>query len=153
MTEKAPRFGIPEEKIRGWRRGLCRWCLKPVEGNRRTFCRSVSTGREHLGTIIVPRPYRPLLGPFTMGSGCVHEWRLRTDGNYIRHSVEARDAKVCALCSRVDPKWEADHIVPVVEGGGGCGLEGYRTLCRPCHVQVTRELRARLSTAKKTKAA
>lgn len=39
--------------------------------------------------------------------------------------------------------WEADHIKPVVEGGGGCGLENYRTLCRPCHVEVTRELRRR----------
>lgn len=39
--------------------------------------------------------------------------------------------------------WEADHIVPVVEGGGGCGLDGYRTLCRPCHVRETTELRRR----------
>jgi 5-methylcytosine-specific restriction endonuclease McrA len=29
--------------------------------------------------------------------------------------------------------WEADHIVPVVEGGGMCGPEGFRTLCLPCH--------------------
>ncbi len=29
--------------------------------------------------------------------------------------------------------WDADHIVPVVEGGGGCGLENYRTLCVSCH--------------------
>ncbi len=31
------------------------------------------------------------------------------------------------------PLWEADHIVPVSEGGGCCGLDGYRTLCVPCH--------------------
>lgn len=29
--------------------------------------------------------------------------------------------------------WAADHIVPVWEGGGGCGLEGLQTLCVPCH--------------------
>ena len=40
---------------------------------------------------------------------------------------------------------EADHVVPVAEGGGGCGLEGYRTLCRPCHLAETRALRARLA--------
>lgn len=45
--------------------------------------------------------------------------------------------------------WEADHIVPVVEGGGECGLEGYRTLCVPCHKDVTKELRARLKKAKR----
>lgn len=45
--------------------------------------------------------------------------------------------------------WQADHIVPVVEGGGQCGLENYRTLCIPCHKRVTRELRARLATKRK----
>jgi hypothetical protein len=32
---------------------------------------------------------------------------------------------------------EADHIVPVADGGGECGLENYRLLCRACHVSVT----------------
>lgn len=39
--------------------------------------------------------------------------------------------------------WEADHIVPVVEGGGGCGLENYRTLCRGCHNKQTAALARR----------
>ena len=29
--------------------------------------------------------------------------------------------------------WQADHILAVSEGGGGCGLENLRTLCVPCH--------------------
>ena len=33
--------------------------------------------------------------------------------------------------------WEVDHIVPVAEGGIGCGLEGLRTLCRDCHRKRT----------------
>ena len=41
--------------------------------------------------------------------------------------------------------WEADHIVPVVEGGGGCGLDNYRTLCRTCHNAETKALRGRIS--------
>lgn len=41
--------------------------------------------------------------------------------------------------------WEADHIVPVVEGGGECGLENYRTLCVPCHKRATRALRQRMT--------
>ena len=40
--------------------------------------------------------------------------------------------------------WQADHIVPVAEGGGDCGLENLRTLCVPCHVSETAKLRGRL---------
>jgi hypothetical protein len=40
--------------------------------------------------------------------------------------------------------WDADHIVPVVEGGGECDLSNIRTLCLRCHQQVTLELRRRL---------
>ncbi len=39
--------------------------------------------------------------------------------------------------------WDADHIIPVVEGGGGCGLENYRTLCCWCHRRETAELARR----------
>jgi hypothetical protein len=39
--------------------------------------------------------------------------------------------------------WEADHIVAVIEGGGCCALENYRTLCIPCHRAQTRILRGR----------
>jgi len=34
---------------------------------------------------------------------------------------------------RLPHLWEADHIVPVVEGGGSCSLDGLRTLCVRCH--------------------
>ena len=47
-----------------------------------------------------------------------------------------------------DPKesdfWQADHIIPVAEGGGDCGLENLRTLCTPCHLRETENLRSRL---------
>jgi 5-methylcytosine-specific restriction enzyme A len=41
--------------------------------------------------------------------------------------------------------WEADHTVPVVEGGGGAGLDEYRTLCIPCHKLESRKLAGRLA--------
>lgn len=64
-----------------------------------------------------------------------------------------RDDRECAVFLRlhgVPPGrawsdwWDADHIVPVTEGGGECGLDNFRTLCIPCHKKVTRELHARL---------
>ncbi len=45
--------------------------------------------------------------------------------------------------------WEADHILPVIEGGGECGLEGYRTLCISCHKKATKELRGRMARARR----
>jgi 5-methylcytosine-specific restriction endonuclease McrA len=35
--------------------------------------------------------------------------------------------------------WDADHIVPVVEGGGECTMANIRTLCVPCHQRVTKD--------------
>ena len=39
--------------------------------------------------------------------------------------------------------WQADHIIPVAEGGGLCGLENMRTLCTFCHATVSNEQAAR----------
>jgi 5-methylcytosine-specific restriction endonuclease McrA len=44
--------------------------------------------------------------------------------------------------------WDADHKVPVIEGGGECDLDNIRTLCIPCHQRVTAELAARRADAR-----
>ena len=33
--------------------------------------------------------------------------------------------------------WEMDHVQPVIEGGGGTGLENLQTLCVPCQKRKT----------------
>lgn len=45
--------------------------------------------------------------------------------------------------------WESDHITPVVEGGGLCGLDNYRTLCLKCHKRETKALAGRRAMAKR----
>lgn len=91
---------------------------------------------------------------------CVHEHRLRSDPGYVRLKVWERDRGVCAGCGadtmaeiperRRRAKgsghlWQADHITPVVEGGGECGLDNYRTLCTACHKRETAALKRRLT--------
>jgi 5-methylcytosine-specific restriction endonuclease McrA len=44
--------------------------------------------------------------------------------------------------------WDADHILPVTEGGGECDLDNIRTLCLRCHRVVTAHLRERIRRAK-----
>ena len=70
----------------------------------------------------------------------------------VQWAVEKRRAAMKAEgwdISRRMSWWEADHIVPVVEGGGQCGLDNYRTLCIRCHRKATRELRARLAESRR----
>lgn len=128
-------------------RNLCRWCNLEVPKGRSTFC----------------------------SAWCVQEWRLRTDTGYLRDKVLERDRGVCAGCGidclnavrqlkrlrgaarlkallgwglRAGSRkslWDADHVVPVVEGGGECDLNNLRTLCLKCHRAATAELRKRRS--------
>jgi 5-methylcytosine-specific restriction protein A len=128
-------------------RNLCRWCNLEVPKGRSTFC----------------------------SAWCVEEWRLRTDTGYLRDKVLERDRGVCAGCGidclnaerqlkrlrgaarlkallgwglRAGSRkslWDADHVVPVVEGGGECDLNNLRTLCLKCHRAATAELRKRRS--------
>lgn len=41
--------------------------------------------------------------------------------------------------------WQMDHALPVAEGGGGCGVDGLRTLCSRCHRHETAALAGRLA--------
>ncbi len=127
-------------------RALCRWCQLEVPKGRFTFC----------------------------SAWCVHEWRLRSNPGYLRDQVLLRDKGVCACCgtdtvraywrlrrargaSRAEmlaswglkrmtrrSLWDADHILPVAEGGGECDLRNLRTLCLRCHRQATGDLWVRL---------
>ena len=131
-------------------RGLCRRCSVEVPPRRFTFCSEF----------------------------CVHEWKLLSQPGYLREHILRRDRGVCAHCglntlaewvrlkrSRSTVRgalmqhwglnkrmrkslWDADHIVPVAEGGGECDLDNIRTLCLRCHRSVTAQLRERIRRAK-----
>lgn len=126
-------------------RNLCRWCNLEVPKGRTTFCSDF----------------------------CVNEWKLRTNPGYLREQVLERDRGICVQCGidciaeywrlrrirgtrrqeawakwglkpyQRTSLWDADHTVPVVEGGGECDLSNIRTLCLRCHRKVTAELRSR----------
>lgn len=74
-------------------------------------------------------------------------WALRWREPETREVVMAITRRLEALYG--SPPWEADHVTPVAEGGGGCGLDGYRTLCVACHKAETAALRRRLAQARR----
>jgi len=49
-------------------------------------------------------------------------------------------------------QWDADHILPVVAGGGECGIENVRTLCIWCHRRETASLAHARASAKRAAA-
>ena len=87
-------------------------CDKPLPKGRRRWC-----SKEHM-----------TLGYFELST--------------IRGFVFYRDKGVCASCGIVSENWDADHIIPVVEGGPTTP-ENLRTLCKPCHKRETRYLAQR----------
>lgn len=47
----------------------------------------------------------------------------------------------CESCGQncKDIEWEADHILPVYKGGGGCDITGFQLLCIDCHKEKTKQ--------------
>ncbi len=66
---------------------------------------------------------------------CNANWRLPKTGRALDRLLQS---------PKEGDFWQADHIVPVAEGGGSCGLNNFRTLCSPCHQSETQKLKFRL---------
>lgn len=134
---------LAAEEVRkhiGWKRGECTWCGAPCPKGRWGWC----------------------------SKECQSAFFTRCNQADAKRAVIRRDAiepakhlgdciVACAACGAHmrAGKTEMDHIIPVSEGGGLCGLENYRLLCLVCHKQEssegtrrrTRQRRARRATA------
>jgi 5-methylcytosine-specific restriction endonuclease McrA len=77
------------------------------------------------------------------------EWRYRWRGDTLK-AVWDEIFKTLGFEPH-GSDWQADHIVPVVEGGGECDLSNMRTLCTQCHKRETAALRKRLAKPKPEK--
>lgn len=61
---------------------------------------------------------------------------IKGDTRAIRQALFERDEGRCKGCDYTG-EWDADHIVPVHQGGGGRGLKNFQTLCLECHKAKT----------------
>lgn len=140
-------------------RALCRRCKTEVPKGRRTFCGNECVHEHRLRTD--PAYLRSQV--FKRDGGVCSACDLDTTkiDRILKHARRGEDYRftidrkfniydfIKAWGFAGASHWQADHIIPVVEGGGECGLENLRTLCSPCHKQVTKELRQRLKQQRK----
>jgi 5-methylcytosine-specific restriction protein A len=135
---------------------LCRWCqLEILAKRRRTFCSDYCVHQWRLRTD--PGYLRDQV--FARDRGRCAVCRIDTLAAFAalkRARGAAREAGMRLYgMKRISSRrslWEADHIVPVAEGGGQCDLDNIRTLCLLCHRSATAELRERLRTRKQSAA-
>lgn len=62
---------------------------------------------------------------------------IKGDTKVIRKILFERDNGFCRHCGVFDEYWQADHILAVSKGGGGCNLDNFQTLCLDCHREKT----------------
>lgn len=62
---------------------------------------------------------------------------VKGDGKVIRKELFKRDGGICSICNKKSDEWQADHVLPVNNGGGACDLDNFQTLCLDCHKNKT----------------
>lgn len=129
-------------------RPLCRWCqMEILARRRRTFCsdfcvhqwrlrsdpgylRDQVFARDRGICALCASDTVQIFAALKRARGSAREAGLRV---YGLRTIRSRRSL-----------WDADHVLPVAEGGGQCDLDNLRTLCLLCHREVTAELRLRL---------
>lgn len=128
-------------------RRACRWCKGEVDGRRRTFCSDacvhewrLRSSASYLRECVLERD-RGVCAICGVDTVALRRRVMRLP--FAARMRELRDLLARGVITRKRKSWwEADHILPVVEGGDS-NLENIRTLCIPCHRTATAELRAR----------
>jgi 5-methylcytosine-specific restriction enzyme A len=135
-------------------RKLCRWCkVVEIPKGRRAYCSEECRKEQEVRRS--PQMVRYYLKERDRGvcamCGC--------DTEKLKRVLEAADKAGCWTndhrgipiwmrdllwhlgFNAYQTLWEADHIHPVHQGGGECGLDNYQTLCVPCHKMKTKAQR------------
>jgi 5-methylcytosine-specific restriction enzyme A len=134
---------------------LCRWCdLEILAKRRRTFCSDYCVDQWRLRTdpgYVRERVFARDRGVCAgCGADTVAIFAALKRARGKERAAGLRFYGMKTISSRRS-LWDADHVVPVAEGGGQCDLDNLRTLCVACHREATAALRARISGRQKTK--
>lgn len=133
----------------------CRRCAGPLPKGRRTWCSDVCIA----DALIRCTPAVARRWVYARDQGVCAQCGLDTDALWKAYQAarweypsdrESTRVRMVALGFRTDQEpWEMEHRLPVIEGGGHCGLSNLETLCRPCHLQRTKALAGRRAAKRK----
>lgn len=164
------RFATGAPKLT-YRPGFCSLCGEAVSGRRKTWCSDACVEAWQLATDVGiqrralmkrDRGVCVVCGDDTVALRAAFRCEMERVGNPWGHqALYARLARqygdwtppvVTYVIERRYPFarmtwWDADHIVPLVEGGAP-GIENLRTLCNPCHKVETASLARRRAIAR-----
>jgi len=127
---------------------MCRWCNGPVKPPRRTMCSPecvheilIRTNGRYLRDCVFKRD-KGICNICNVDTRKTAKEALELPiderKNYLKENNISLKRKIWKR-KHGGGLWDADHILPVKEGGGLCGLENIRTLCIKCHKQVTKD--------------
>lgn len=137
-------------------RRLCRWCHQEVPKGRVTWCGDecvkayTSIARPRPAVFARDRGVCALCGVDTVLLERVLRHAARSiSGGYGGPTWDRllRERGFGGVCRSL---WDADHVVPVVEGGT-VALDNLRTLCVPCHKRETAALHRRLADSRRAR--
>lgn len=172
------RHPMPGDEARKRGEKVCRWCVKPLTKRRSTWCSDACAGEYMVRSsgnalraavhhrdkgvctlckidtdAIMAQAYALYWGPDNMRRR-YEEAPVDSAGlDAMRADLKARGFPHLYATSPGNWRslWDADHIVPVVDGAGACGIENMRTLCVPCHKRETAALAARRAEERRAK--
>ena len=124
---------------------LCRWCQQEVFPPRQTYCsESCVTNWKLRSDVAFLRSQLFLRDKGFCRSCGLDTLKLRRELYDLCESERCERGRELGF-SEYHAKnlmlWEADHVVPVSQGGVLAGLENYQTLCTVCHYRKSVEER------------
>lgn len=141
----------------GREKGHCTWCNKKMASNYRRWCsdecRTEGNIRSGGSCAAWAVEYRDKGICSLCGLDTLEKHRrvkrIRKRSKRNAHSWRRWLGLPKSIRAWTDHPWECDHIIPVSEGGGCCGIDNLRTLCRDCHREETADLARRRAANKK----
>lgn len=121
---------------------LCRFCNEPVKPPRRTMCSpecaheiQLRTNQKYLKTCVYQRD-KGICAICNVDTKNISKECFNNKENLEKYNISKK--RKIYKHKWGGGLWDADHIIPVKNGGGSCGLDNLRTLCINCHKIVTK---------------